>query len=315
MSHNKRLAEDDVNPLAPILAAAACASEVFSLLSGDQPMAGRRTVGMSLWQPGHDWLLADASELPVSFLPSKLWFLGLGNLGQAFASCLAALPYPKRSDVQLVLQDDDRIAPSNDSTSLLSYVKDIGRRKTRAVAEWLEERGFECVLEERRFGKHTARAETEPGVALCGVDNALARAELSDANFDLIIEAGLGAGPEAFRSIIIHTFPASRTPAEIWSAQVGQADINYENQPAYAKLKKEGLDKCGLAQLASRTVGAPFVGLIAACLVFSELLRRLNGGAQAEVISTSALALEDVAFVSMPSQPYASGHVDASVYD
>jgi hypothetical protein len=44
--------------------------------------------------------------------------------------------------------------------------------------------------------------------------------------------------------------------------------------PAYQSLKREGMDSCGLAQLASRTVGVPFVGLIAACLVVSELLRR-----------------------------------------
>lgn len=308
LSHTTRLAEDDINPLAPILAGAVCASEVFSFLAGDQPMAGRRSAGLSLWRPGHDWLTPDPGETLVMYLPAKLWFLGVGNLGQAFATCLAVLPYEKPSEVQLVVQDDDRIAPSNDSTSLLSFLTDVGRRKTRVVAAWLEARGFDCMIEERRFGKHTMRAETEPGVALCGVDNALARAELGGANFELIVEAGLGAGPEAFRSIILHTFPASRTPAAVWSVQVGQADANYENQPAYAQLKKEGLDKCGLARLASRTVGAPFVGLIAACFVFAELLRRLNGGPAAEVISTSALTLDDVTFVPTPLQPYPGGH-------
>ena len=48
--------------------------------------------------------------------------------------------------------------------------------------------------------------------------------------------------------------------------------------PAYAQLKKGGLDQCGLTQLASRTVGVPFVGLIAATFVISELLRRLHDG-------------------------------------
>lgn len=307
VSHGRRLVEDDANPLAPILSAAVCASEVFSFLSGDRPMAGRQPAGLSLWQPGRDWLEADA-EAPLGFLPSSLWLLGLGNLGQAFGICLAALPYPTPSGVKVVLQDDDRIASSNDSTSLLSFSRDIGRRKTRVVADWLEERGFECFLEERRFGRHTARSESEPGVMLCGVDNALARAELDSEGFELILEAGLGAGPESFRSIAVHAFPASRTPSGIWSTQVGQTGDNYEDRPAYTRLRKEGLDKCGLTELATRTVGAPFVGLIAACLVFSELLRRLNGGPQSEVISTSALALEDVAFVTVPPRPYASGY-------
>ncbi len=34
--------------------------------------------------------------------------------------------------------------------------------------------------------------------------------------------------------------------------------------PAYKALESGGMDKCGLAQLTSRTVAVPFVGLIAA---------------------------------------------------
>src|ERR1700736_851901 len=46
--------------------------------------------------------------------------IGLGNLGQAFAWLLAALPYQQRADVELVLQDFDVVGESNDSTSILS---------------------------------------------------------------------------------------------------------------------------------------------------------------------------------------------------
>jgi hypothetical protein len=56
------------------------------------------------------------------------------------------------------------------------------------------------------------------------------------------------------------------------------ADENFEDKAAYRALRHEGMDQCGLAQLASRTVGVPFVGLIAAALAVSELLRRLHGG-------------------------------------
>lgn len=42
--------------------------------------------------------------------------------------------------------------------------------------------------------------------------------------------------------------------------------------PAYQELKRSCMDPCGLTQLASRTVGVPFVGLVAGCLVISELL-------------------------------------------
>jgi hypothetical protein len=235
-----------------------------------------------------------------------------GNLGQAFAWLLASLSYGDRSGVELVLNDFDDIALSNESTSLLSHRIDIGRRKARIVANWLEERGFQTFLEERRFGEWIVRPPHELGVALCGVDNALARAALEKPGFGLVVEAGLGGGPEAFRSISVHTFPASRSAKEIWSRQVGQGDKSPEDMPAYQALKKGGMDSCGLAQLASRTVGVPFVGVIAACLVIAELLRRLNGGGALGLVSGSVSALEDVETVSISSGPYAFGHLPAA---
>jgi len=306
-----RLAETDAIALSPALAAAACAAEAFSYHAGDHPMAGRRAAGLSLWRPDRDWLVVDPDEPALAYLPSRLWLIGLGNLGQAFAWLLASLPYDDPAQVQLVLHDFDRIARSNDSTSLLSFTADIGRRKSRTVADWLEARRFDTFLEERRFGSWTRRADDEPGAALCGVDNALARAALDEAGFDLVVEAGLGAGPQAFRSISMHTFPASRSAAEIWSRQVSSAADNYEDQPAYRALKEAGMDPCGLAQLASRTVGVPFVGLIAGCLVISELLRRLNGGVALEFISGSVAALADFESGARQATAYTAGHVPA----
>jgi len=309
---DKRLREGEAIAIAPLLAAATCAAEVFAYHAGDHSMAGRRSLGLSLWNPGADWLANDATESAPWFLPSRLWMIGLGNLGQAYAWLLAALPYEDRSLVELVLNDFDRIAPSNESTSVLSRKADIKRRKTRVVAEWLEERGFTTFLEERRFGEWIKRAPDEPGVALCGVDNALARAALEKPGFGLVVEAGLGGGPEAFRSISLHTFPASRSAEEIWSRQVGQGEQTVEAMPAYQQLKRQGLDSCGLAQLASRTVGVPFVGVIAACLVFSELLRRLNGGRTFELVAGSVSALEDIEVIPGESKAYAFGHLPAA---
>jgi hypothetical protein len=263
---------------------------------------------MSLWNPGADWLSADPSEPALAFLPARLWLIGLGNLGQAFAWVLACLPFSDRKQIQLMLQDFDDVAPSNDSTSLLSFLCDIDRRKARVVADWLEARGFVAFLDERRFGDWTRRGPEEPAVALCGVDNALARAALEKPGFDLVVEAGLGGGPQAFRNFSIHTFPASRTAKRLWLPQVSEADESFEAMPAYQALRREGMDDCGLAQLASRTVGVPFVGLIAACMTSSELLRRLHGGIALELASGSALALDNLEAVTMASRPYTGGH-------
>lgn len=307
----RRLEERDAFSIAPALAAAVCAAEAFAFHAGDHPLAGRRATGLSLWSPGRDWQSIDAGEPALAYLPSRLWLIGMGNLGQAFAWLLACLPYRDRAKTELVLQDFDRIAPSNDSTSVLSFARDVGRRKDRCVSDWLEERGFVTTLEERRFGEYTRRAPEEPGVALCGVDNALARMSLEKAGFDLVVEAGLGVGPNAFRSISLHTFPGSRTAEQIWSRYVGQPEAGFEDKPAYQALKKQGMDSCGLAQLASRTVGVPFVGVVAASLVIAELVRRLHGGAGLELASGSVASLEDFEVIPVQSGPY-PGAFDAA---
>lgn len=306
--YGERLPEGSSIPIVPALAAAACAGEAFAYYANDHVLAGRRASGMSLWKPGSDWSMPDLSEPSLSFLPSRLWIIGLGNLGQAFAWLIALLPYSDLSKVELVLHDFDVIAPSNDSTSVLSWMCDVDEKKTRVVARWLEERGFKTVLEERRFGAHTHRVPDEPGVALFGVDNANTRLSLDRAGFDLVVEAGLGAGSDAFRSIAIHTFPGPRTPSEIWG-RYEQGDNVQRNTPAYDALKAAGMDDCGLTLLKSRSVGVPFVGLTAGCLVISELLRRLHNGAHTEQLATSVLALSDVEMTERERLPYAHGHV------
>jgi len=307
--HPAKLDESSGMELAPMLAAAVCAAEAFAFCAGDHLLAGRRAHGLSLWRPGHDWFVSDPSEPRLAYLPSSLWIIGLGNLGQAFAWLLSALPYYEPQKATFVLQDFDRIAASNDSTSPISFRKDIGRHKGRVVSDWLEKRGFQTIVEERRFGDWMRRSPDEPRVALCGVDNALARTALEEAGFDLVVEAGLGAGPEAFRSLAMHTFPATRTAKEIWSRQISDRAVSPESMPAYQQLKKAGMDSCGLAQLASRTVGVPFVGLIAGCLAVSELLRRLHGGVALEYAAGSVLALDDIETGSIEAEVYAFGHL------
>jgi hypothetical protein len=311
VGENARLQEDDALAIAPTFAAGACVAEAFSFHAGDHPMAGRRSSGMSLWRPGAEWLSSDPTEARLAYLPSRLWIIGLGNLGQAFAWLLGCLPYPASPPPLLFLQDFDCITPANESTSLLTSPLDVNRKKTRVVADWLEMRGFNTVIEERRFGPWTQRTADEPGAALCGVDNALARAALEKAGFGLIVEAGLGAGPQGFRNISMHTFPASRSAADIWSGHVS-SHSNVEEMPAYRSLRQHGMDRCGLAQLSSRTVAVPFVGLTAGCLVIAELLRRLHGGQAAELISLSMLAMDDVEMVPTEAPPYAFGHGPAA---
>lgn len=108
------------------------------------------------------------------------------------------------------------------------------------------------------------------------LDNALARRALGDAGFKLVVEAGLGSGARDFRAIRIHTFPGAKDPRDIWTSG-GERVVNVE-LPAYGDLKCRGLDQCGVTLLAGRAVGAPFVGMTAATICLSEILRLLHDG-------------------------------------
>jgi hypothetical protein len=183
------------------------------------------------------------------------------------------------------------------------------RPPVRCSRSWLEERGFTTRIIERRFSTQTRRHDNDPRVALCGVDNALARASLEDAGFDLVVEAGLGAGPSGFRSLSMHTFPSSLAARRLWGNTAPALLPDVSSMPAYKLLKNNGIDTCGLTRLASRTIGVPFLGLTAGLLVISELLRRLHAGPAHEIIAGSLLNPGDLEAIGMSADPYAYGHV------
>jgi len=273
-------------------------------------MAGKRAAGVSLWDPGREWLKVDDTEPLLTFLPSRLWMMGLGNLGQSCLWLLAALPYGTEFDVQLVLQDFDRIAPSNESTSVLTGATLVGELKTRAMARWLEQRRFRTTIVEQRFGEWTQRSNFEPGIAVCGVDNPEARRSLECAGFGLVVESGLGSGPQACKNFSLHTFPSSLNAAELWHHE-STSDADAPTMAAYESSKHPELDQCGLAQLASRSVGIPFVSTMAGAFVLSEILRRLHGGRAFELVSGSLSSLDDIEVSRGESKPYEWGHAPA----
>lgn len=279
-------------PLSGMLAAGLAVNEAFLFVSGGMPAAGRRAVGLSLWRPGRevDWFQPDESEPMLTYLPSRLWLIGLGHLGQAYLWGLGLLPYRDPAEVHLVLQDIDIITESTESTSILTDSTMIGEKKTRAMAAWAERRGFMTSLQERTFAADFKRQADEPAVALCGLDNGASRRALDQVGFDLIVEAGLGSGYRNFRTMRLHVLPGQRAAADIWKQAIKSEKV--ENRPAYAKLLADGvLDNCGMTLLAGKAVGAPFVGSIAATLALSEVLRLLHGGVVHQLIDIDLLSL------------------------
>jgi len=89
----------------------------------------------------------------------------------------------------------------------------------------------------------------------------------------------------------LHVFPSSMNARKRWALPGADAVSSPDHAPAYAQLAEDGVDDCRLVQLSSRTVGAPFVGVVAAAMVVSEVIRRLNGAAGCEVVD---LSLRDV---------------------
>ncbi len=279
--------------LSPMLAAALAINEAFLHLSGEMPSAGRRVAGLDLWNLGQsaDWLSANDDVPTLRFLPSHLWLLGLGHLGQAYLWGLGLLPYAADAKVDLVLQDDDVITPSTESTSILSDKTMLGVKKTRAMAAWAERRGFATVITERLFDNQFRRRHDEPSIALCGIDNAVGRRALDQVGFDFIVEAGLGRGHQDFRSLLVHTLPGEIPASALWKDDA-VARQTTTDAAAYRRMLDEGsLDRCGVTLLAGKAVGAPFVGAVAGTLVLSEVLRLLHGGGLHRLIDINLVEL------------------------
>ena len=282
-------------PLAASLSAALAVNEAYLYVNGKMPTAGKRKVGVSLWKPEVtlSWETVDPEEPTLRYLPSHLWLIGLGHLGQAFLWNLALLPYANPADVNLVLQDIDVITKSTHSTSILTDPSMVGQRKTRVMADVAEGFGFNTNIMERFFSEDFQRQLNEPAIALCGLDNALGRRALDGVGFDLIVEAGLGRGHQDFRKIRIHTLPGVRSAKEIWSPDL--SENTSANVGAYNKLVVEGaLDQCGATLMAGKAVGAPFVGMVASCFAIGEILRILHGGSLQQLLDLDLLCLDQL---------------------
>ncbi len=184
--------------------------------------AARSRQGVDLWgfrfggrTLAPDWRSPASDGPDLQFLPDHLWVLGLGHLGQAFLWTLMMCAFLEAGKVRLTLQDMDTVTGSTDSTSILTQVDMLGRRKTRAVADVLERRGFATTLIERPFDDRFSQdPAADPAVLVCGVDNALARARLEEPGFPFVVEAGIGHRSEDYRALRVHTFPSGgRAPA------------------------------------------------------------------------------------------------------
>lgn len=278
-----RLPEREYFSAAGILAAALALSELFLSFADISVEATRRVVGLSLWRPDLNIDDPVALGLLVEYLPKDLWVLGLGHLGNAYLWSLGTLPYQNSSEVEFILNDFDRVEPENIETGIIFTSANKGILKTRACCAWLERRGFQTRLIERRFDAAFRRDNKEPGLALCGFDSNPARRDLATAQFLRVIDSGLGGMSSNFDTISFHTLPNARTAAELWPnlsadderKRVEQRERVARDNPGYSRLAK---DECGRFELVDKSVAVPFVGTAAASLVIAEVVRLLHDG-------------------------------------
>ena len=278
-----RLPERGNCVLSGILASSLAVSEIFMSVADVSVAATRRQIMHSLWRPGADVLDPEARGAPIEFLPRTLWVLGLGHLGNAYLWALAALQYPDPGEVEVVLNDFDRVEPENVETGLLFTNAARGRFKTRVCSAWLEKRGFQTKIVERRFDEHFRCRADEPRLALCGFDNNAARRHLKTAGFARVIESGLGGKTDNFDTLAVHTFPQSRSVHALWpdaspeeiAADQEQRMRTVGQSAAYSEIEH---DECGRFTLAGKSIAVPFVGTAAASLVLAEAIRIFHQG-------------------------------------
>ncbi len=288
-----RLAEQIEFTPSGVLAGALAVSEAFQYVRGRNAYAGKRAMGLSLWEPANSNIFSPTTDHgpTLELLPSNLWIIGLGHLGQAFLWTLGFLPFARPGELRLVLQDTDRLVQANDSTSPLTDMSRLRQFKSRAMSAWAERRGFTTTIVERLFANDFKINSDEPRLAICGVDNGIARRVLEDVGFDHVIEAGLGKGGEEYLAFQMHTFPGGKNAANTWTDLAKTpADVEETSPPsvpAYDALATAGHDQCGLTLLANRSVGAAFVGIFTSTLIIAEVLRRLAGGQAYDVIDGS----------------------------
>lgn len=282
-----RLDETEGIAIAGVAAGALAVSEVFQTQTRTA-LAAQRAVGVSLWRPDLRYDSPEAVGPPLQYLPTRLWLLGLGHLGQATAWNLGMLPYPAPEDIELVLMDSDAVVEANLGTSLLARADDIGMAKTRMTATRLDSIGIGARIIERRFAADLRVAPGEPAVAIAGFDNADARSALGGAGFQRVVDVGLGRGA-AYNDILVHTFPGPTSPADAFRARPAPPVDLSRYEKTIDEIVDEGLAdattaRCGMVAIAGTTASASFVGAVAGALAVADLLRSLHSGREVDVI-------------------------------
>jgi hypothetical protein len=312
--------------LAGIAAGAQAVGQCFLAEQGD-PYAGRRRAEISLWTPDAkaSWdnpgpLMADV------YLPTALWLVGLGNLGQAFIWSITCLPYATPRDLLLFLQDDDAVSEENWGTSILVERGRYGDLKTLVGERWCLSRGFRVRRIDRRLDESLKRADLEPSIALAGLDRIEPRKLLGLPGFAHVIDAGLGAEAGDFHQLRVNVFGKDRSPADHFTEteeeikqrakRAGDREATLRSLDVYQEHERTNPNgACGTAELLGISVAVPFVGVFAGALAVSQAVRIASNLAPHATICGSLADVNEIKAVLGPTPGRAmTGSVKAGTF-
>jgi hypothetical protein len=303
------MASDKGNVLAAIAAGALAVHEAFGIFR-DTPGRddGYRPVVLNLWN------FSDSTTAgpQLAWAPNSWWLVGLGHLGQANAWVLSWLGLPNGAKV--VVQDDGYLSDANHSTGMLTPSTPRPDRKTRQAAAALDASGLRTRIIEDRY-----RGDPVPGwaaetVALFGVDDVRPRRLISDGQWKLAIDVGLGIRHDDFDGILLHRFPGGTRSDSIVTWQQEADEANVPNNAAFSDLLSR-YDTCGVTELAGTAVGAAFVGLIAAVLAIAEVTRPLHEGTASDIVRADLAAWTIQNALSIAENEPAAVELETSGHD
>lgn len=241
-------------------------------------------VGISLWNlnSGKEWYQNENDGPNKLFLPRNIWTLGLGHLGQAYLWTLGLMPYKTPKETLFLLQDADIVEPENIGSQVLCSEQNIGRPKTRACMNFLENLNFKTQIIEKQFLLGDSEQEWIKiyPFLLNGVDNIKTRRSIKKTSLKLFLDGATNGKFDLFDSFTMKNISnIEKEPNILWPEEDADGSIFHKN--LYQKYEKT--HQCG--QLTNIGISTPFVGLFSSTIVVSELLRSLNQGIKYSIVS------------------------------
>ena len=181
---------------------------------------------------------------------------------------------PGQAERFAVLQDDQRIGEENEATSLLVLPDgEIGQRKTRLAAHWLEACGWETELIERRHCGDIAITDDDPPYLLCGLDRVEPRLLLARHGFPYMLDAGIGHGAGDFEGIQLRTVAKGQAINGLWETPEPETESSQQKATRQPRIGNwSGMSAHVANWNLLKQAMVPFVGAATGALAIAQLI-------------------------------------------